>query len=36
MERRRSSFLGMRTHHVAIALVAIVIAVALISNYYLW
>ena len=36
MERQRSSFLGMRTHHVVIALVAIVIAVALISNYHLW
>jgi hypothetical protein len=36
MERERSSFLGMRTHHVVIALVAIVIAVALVSNYYLW
>jgi len=31
-----SSFFGMRTHHVAIALVAILIAVALASNYYLW
>jgi hypothetical protein len=27
---------GMRTHHVAIALIAILIAVALASNYYLW
>ena len=31
-----SSFFGKRTHHVAIALVAILIAVALASNYYLW
>ena len=36
MERRRSSLLGMRAHHVAIVLVAIVIAVALLSNYRLW
>jgi hypothetical protein len=36
MERERSSFFGMRTHHVVIALIAIVIAVALISNYHLW
>jgi hypothetical protein len=36
MERRPSSFLGMRTHHIAIAVVAIVIVVALISNYHLW
>jgi hypothetical protein len=27
---------GMRTHHVAIALIAILIAVAMVSNYYLW
>jgi hypothetical protein len=32
----RRTFLGMRTHHVAIAVIAIVIAVALASNYYLW
>jgi hypothetical protein len=31
-----SSFFGLRTHHVTIALVAILIAVALASNYYLW
>jgi hypothetical protein len=31
-----SSFFGLRTHHVAIALIAILIAVALASNYYLW
>jgi hypothetical protein len=27
---------GMRTHHLAIALIAILIAIALASNYYLW
>jgi hypothetical protein len=31
-----SSFFGLRTHHVAIGLIAILIAVALASNYYLW
>jgi hypothetical protein len=31
-----SSFYGLRTHHVAIGLIAILIAVALASNYYLW
>jgi hypothetical protein len=36
MERQRSSFLGMRTHHIVIALVAILIAVALIANYHIW
>jgi len=30
------TFLGMRTHHIAIAIIAIVIAVALASNHYLW
>jgi hypothetical protein len=28
--------LGMRTHHLVIALIAILVAVALASNYYLW
>jgi hypothetical protein len=32
----RGTFLGMRTHQLVIAVVAIVIAVALASNYYLW
>ncbi len=36
MPRQGSSFFGLRTHHVAIAHVAILIAVALASNYYLW
>jgi hypothetical protein len=30
------SFLGLRTHHLVIGLIAILIAVALASNYYLW
>jgi hypothetical protein len=32
----RDSFLGLRTHHIVIAVIAIVVAVALASNYYLW
>jgi hypothetical protein len=36
MTEQNSTFLGMRAHHVVIALIAIVIAVALASNYYLW
>jgi hypothetical protein len=32
----RETFFGMRTHHVAIALIAILVAVALAANYYLW
>jgi hypothetical protein len=32
----RESFFRLRTHHVVIALIAIVVAVALASNYYLW
>jgi hypothetical protein len=27
---------GLRTHHVAIAIVAILVAIALAANYYLW
>jgi hypothetical protein len=27
---------GLRTHHVAIAIVAILVATALAANYYLW
>jgi hypothetical protein len=27
---------GLRTHHVVMAVVAIVVAVALAANYYLW
>ena len=30
------SFLGLRAHHLVIALIAVLIAVALASNYYLW
>jgi hypothetical protein len=36
MSGQRSSFFGMRTHHVVIALIAVLIAIALVSNYYLW
>lgn len=36
MADQRSTFFGMRTHHIVIALVAIVIGVAFLSNYYLW
>jgi hypothetical protein len=31
-----STFFGIRTHHVVVALIAMLIAVALASNYYLW
>jgi hypothetical protein len=27
---------GLRTHHIIVALIAIIVAVALFSNYYLW
>jgi hypothetical protein len=36
MAHQGFSLFGMRAHHLAIALVAILIAVALASNYYLW
>jgi hypothetical protein len=33
---KRSSFFGLRTHHLVLALVAILVAVAWLSNYHLW
>jgi hypothetical protein len=36
VDNKRPTFLGLRTHHLVVALVAILIAVALASNYYLW
>ncbi len=36
MTEPHSTFLGLRTHHLVIALIAILIAIALASNYYLW
>jgi hypothetical protein len=36
MTDQRSSFFGLRTHHLVIAVVAIVIAVAWLLNYHLW
>jgi hypothetical protein len=36
MSPQRSSFFGIRTHHVVIAVIAILIVVALASNYHLW
>jgi hypothetical protein len=36
MNRRGSPFFGIRTHHVVIALIAVLTAAALVSNYYLW
>jgi hypothetical protein len=27
---------GLRTHHIVLAVVAILVGVALLSNYYLW
>jgi hypothetical protein len=36
MNRKGSSFFGMRTHHFVIALIAILVAIALVSNHYLW
>jgi hypothetical protein len=36
MKMMRDTFLGLRTHHIVIGVIAIVIAVALVSNYYLW
>jgi hypothetical protein len=36
MTQQRSHVFGLRTHHIAIALIAIVVAVALAANHYLW
>ncbi len=36
MANQSSTFFGMRTHHIAIAVIAMLIAIALVSNYYLW
>jgi hypothetical protein len=36
MPQQGSSFFGMRAHHFVIAVIAILIAIALVSNYYLW
>ena len=36
MTEPHSTFLGLRSHHLVIALIAIVIAVALAANYHLW
>ena len=36
MSEPRSTFFGLRTHHLVIAVIAILIAVALAANYHLW
>jgi hypothetical protein len=36
MTEPRPTFFGLRTHHLVVALVAVLIAVALASNYHLW
>jgi hypothetical protein len=36
MTEPHPTFLGLRTHHIVVAAIAIVIAVALAANYYLW
>jgi hypothetical protein len=36
MTEQNSTFFGLRTHHVVIALIAVLMAVALAANYYLW
>ena len=36
MTEPRSTVFGLRTHHIVIAVIAIVIAVALASNHFLW
>jgi hypothetical protein len=32
----RETFMGLRTQHIVVGLIALLVAVALASNYYLW
>jgi hypothetical protein len=32
----RETFMGLRTHHIVVGLIALLVAVALASNYYFW
>jgi hypothetical protein len=34
--RRRENAMNLQRHHIIVALIAIVVAFALASNYYLW
>jgi hypothetical protein len=36
MKRPNASLPGLQRHHVVIAIIALVVAVALVLNYYLW
>ena len=36
MTKPGTSIYGLRPHHVAMAVIAVVVAVALLLNYYLW
>ena len=36
MNKPETSFLRGRFHHIVVAIVAILVAVALVLNYYLW
>jgi hypothetical protein len=36
MKRPNAPLTGLQRHHIVIAIVAIVVAVALVLNYYLW
>ena len=36
MTKPDASLYGLRPHHIAMAIIAAVVAVALVLNYYLW
>jgi hypothetical protein len=36
MKRPNAPLPGLKRHHIVIAIIAIVVAVALVLNYYLW
>jgi len=36
MSKPETSIYGLRPHHIAMAVIAIIVAVALLANFYLW
>jgi hypothetical protein len=36
MSKPETSIYGLRPHHIAMAIIAVIVAVALLANFYLW
>jgi hypothetical protein len=36
MSKPETSIYGLRPHHIAMAVIAVIVAVALLANFYLW